>query len=417
MAPATTRHDYVLFKESIAIKLGFILKYLDILNPKRSGKQSKNFRINTTKIKKMLHQFQKTIGLVCLAFFVLTCQEVIDFEPPETIKEAIFIEGKLTKGNPSFVQVKIGQVFNFTGNPSLFLANFVELIDALGNTLSLNIKEHGIFTLEIPEDHPTFKVSYGAAYKIRLQLKNGATYESAYDTLYSVPEPTDLSISKISKNVINSDEKEETQEILTFNISTPLKTIQGNRKAHLLWELESVFKQSDSPEGLPFQPCPGNSRIPKTCYLSINPVANYKVLNTEELSGNSITNFTIYEADNTNTFVFSEGYYLTVYQQSISNAAYQYWAQANQLTNPNGSIFDIPSGKIITNFTNEDDPKDEVFGFFFATESALCRIYVAPEQAGNPRSHCPPVGGHSVLCDNCLCWQNSTIEKPEWWVE
>lgn len=365
----------------------------------------------------MFLKIQKVIGVLLLTFFAFACQEIIDFEPPETIKEAIFIEGKLTKGSPSLVQVKIGQVFNFTGSPSLFLGNFVELIDENGNTLSLNAKEQGIFALEIAENHPTFKVAYGAAYKIRVQLKNETVYESAYDTLYPVPAPTDLEIGKITKKVNNLDGEEETQEILTFNISTPFTAAQSNKKSHLLWEYESVFKQSDSPETLPFQPCPGNSRIPKTCYLSINPIDNYKVLNTHDLSGNAISDFTIFEADNTNTFVFSEGYYLTVYQQSISDAAYEYWAQANQLTNPSGTIFDAPSGKIITNFSNINNPKDEVFGFFFATESSLRRIYVAPEVAGTPRSHCPPVGGHSVLCDNCLCWQNSTIEQPEWWVE
>ncbi len=367
----------------------------------------------------MLSTLQKTLGLILTGILLSTCQELIDFEPPETIKNAIFIEGKLTKGDPSTVFVKIGQVFNFVSNPSLLLAESVEILDESGQALALTSREQGIFKLNIPNNHPTFKIDYGQGYKIRLQLKNQAIYESSYDTLFQVPEMIDLKFETVSKNVIFPDGKQETQEILSFLVSTSLTTTNNSSKPHLLWEFESLFKQSDDPTapGFGVGPCIAESDTSKICYLAINPVENYIALNTKTFSGDQLVDFSIYEADNTNTFVFSEGYYLTVYQQSLSDAAYEYWAQANLLTNRNGSIFEAPSGKIVTNFSNEDNPKDEVFGFFFATESNFKRVYVAPEDAGNPRSHCPPVGGHSVLCDNCLCWQNSTTEKPGWWVE
>lgn len=366
----------------------------------------------------MLSKLQKAIGLILIGLLLNTCQELIDFETPDTIKNAIFIEAKLTKGNPSTVFVKIGQVFNFTTNPSLLLAESVEILDESGQSLALTSREQGIFKLSIPNNHPTFKIDYGHGYKIRLQLKNQEIYESSYDTLYQVPEMTDLKFEKITKNVIFPDGKQEIQEVISFLVSTSLTTATKS-KPHLLWEFESLFKQSDDPAAPGFGegPCIADSDTSKTCYLAINPVENYIALNTKSFSGEQLVDFSIFEADNTNTFVFSEGYYLTVYQQSLSDAAYEYWAQTNQLTNRNGSIFEAPSGKITTNFTNENNPRDEVFGFFFATESNFKRVYVSPDDAGNPRSHCPPVGGHSILCDNCLCWQNSTTEKPDWWVE
>jgi len=84
--------------------------------------------------------------------------------------------------------------------------------------------------------------------------------------------------------------------------------------------------------------------------VSFNPVANYTSLNTNMLSGNSVKDYTIYESPNLKTFVYAEGYYLSVYQQAISEQAYEYWRQINLLTNRDGSIFEQPSGKIITNF-------------------------------------------------------------------
>ena len=363
-----------------------------------------------------MNPFKYIYSLLIFSILLVNCQEKIDFEPPKSIKNAIFIEGKLTKGTPSTVFVKIGQVFNFSANPSLLLAQSVHLMDESGQSLELKSREQGIFKLTILDDHPTFKIAYNKAYKLRVQLNNQEIYESAYDTLYQVPEIADLKIKKVSKKVIFPDGKQETQEILAFLVSTPMIST-NNTRPHLLWELESVFEQSDLPFGPGVRPCLATSQEPKTCYIWINPIENYRSLNTKLLSRDALIDYTVYEADNTNTFVFSEGYYLTLYQQSLSDEAYEYWSQTSQLTNRNGSIFEAPSGKIVTNFRNENNPKDEVFGFFFATESNLRRIYVAPEEANNPRSHCPPVGGHSALCDNCLCWQNSTTEKPDWWVE
>jgi len=119
-----------------------------------------------------MNPFKYAYCLLMLCFLLTNCEETIDFEPPKSIQNAIFIEGKLTKGTPSNVFVKIGQVFNFSSNPSLLLAQSVHLMDESGQSLELTSREQGIFKLTIPDNHPTFKVDYGKAYKIRLQLKN-----------------------------------------------------------------------------------------------------------------------------------------------------------------------------------------------------------------------------------------------------
>ncbi len=280
----------------------------------------------------MLSKIQKIIGVILLGILLSTCKEVIDFNTPDTLKDAIFIEGKLTKGDPSTVFVKIGQVFDFSTNPSLLLGESVQVIDELGQSIPLISREQGIFRLTIPNDHPTFKVEYGQAYKIRVQLRNQEVYESSYDTLYQAPIPTDLTIQKIVRNVQNAAGEINPAEFLTFNISTPFLTYNDGTKTRLLWEFGSVFKFSDTPNGTGRFPCRATSQEPKTCYVSFNPVANYTSLNSNFLSGDRITNFTFYESPNLNTFVFAEGYYLSVHQQAISEQALTYWEQVNALT-------------------------------------------------------------------------------------
>ncbi len=364
----------------------------------------------------MLFKLQKITSIILLGILLSTCQEVIDFETPDTIKNAIFIEGKLTKGEPSTAYVKIGQVFNFSTNPSLLVGESVQIIDESGQALSLNSREQGIFRLNIPNDHPAFKVDYGKAYKISVRLKNQETYESNYDTLYQAPAPTNLNFQKTFKNVQNAAGEISSEEFLAFNISTPFLTYADGTKTRFLWEFSGVFQFSDTPNGFGFYPCRATSQEPKTCYVSINPSANYISLNSDLLSGNEVTDFTFYEASNLNTFVFAEGYYLSVFQQSISEQAFNYWQQVNLLTNRNGSIFEQPSGKITTNIRNIDNPKAEIFGFFYVTESFVKRIYVSPDVAGNPKRACPSPPP-APLCDNCLCQEGSSTEKPEWWIE
>ena len=77
----------------------------------------------------------KAIAFILVGLLLTTCRETIDFETPNTIKNAIFIDGKITKGNPSTVLVKIGQVFDFATNPSLLLAESVQIIDESGQAL------------------------------------------------------------------------------------------------------------------------------------------------------------------------------------------------------------------------------------------------------------------------------------------
>ena len=97
---------------------------------------------------------------------------------------------------------------------------------------------------------------------------------------------------------------------------------------------------------------------------------------------------------------------------------YDYWSIVNLVVNRNGTQFEGPAGKIQSNFINVNEPKTEVYGYFFTTESKTNRLNVSSDFAGNPRPLCPPPPPFSSpLCCNCLCQANSADVKPEWWEE
>ena len=365
------------------------------------------------------------IALLCslyLSSSLFTCIDPIDFAQPENVENAISIQGKLTKGNPSTIIVQISEVFNFSGVSRRIDAKYMELIDDSGNKVELVSKTQGIYTLDIlPE--MAVKVEYGKGYQIKTELNNGEIYESAFDTLYPIIEAKELSVQKKQEVTTNNAGTRDTVNFMEFSTSTIFPVFEG-QKVNLLWEMESAFKLTDSPEfyTLCFGDCrPTNpDKLPKTCFVSINSVQNYKTLGTRNLSGSEVDDFVLLMQE-ANSFIFSEGYYLTVFQQSLSEGAYEYWSTVEQLTNRLGTIFEAPAGRVTSNIRNVANPKESVFGYFFATESSMQRIFVAPTLADFPKPVCPvranPDGSGPGNCCNCLCEPNSTTTQPEWWVE
>ena len=90
-------------------------------------------------------------------------------------------------------------------------------------------------------------------------------------------------------------------------------------------------------------------------------------------------------------------------------------------------MFEAPAGRIRSNFQPIDEnSKDEVFGYFYATQEDTTRIFVDPSLADFPAMFCPgpptpqPFGARCLPrfpCCDCLLEQGSTLQKPDFWEE
>lgn len=387
----------------LALQLNILKKYYLNITNKLNFKVEKLFKAGCT------------IFLLNLLFS--SCIDRIEFNEPDALKNAISIQGKLTKGNPSQIRVQISNTFDFANTQRFITAKSVELINQEGGILDLKTKRQGIYELEIPENHPTFKIDYGKGYQLKVQLITGELIESAFDTLYPVPEIASLNVEKYVQETFNFEGVLENIDLLRFSINTSLHPENSSRKTSFLWELESVYKQSDTAGGLCRDgSCINSSGANQTCFLHINPVRNYKTLNAKKLTGDFLENFQLLEETQRNS-LFAEGYYLTVYQQSLSDFAFDYWSKVGNVVNRTGNQFQSPAGRVPTNFSYDSNDDLEVLGFFFATESTFERIYISPAFANNPRTICPPPMGNNPLCCNCLCQPNATLKQPDWWME
>ncbi len=85
-------------------------------------------------------------------------------------------------------------------------------------------------------------------------------------------------------------------------------------------------------------------------------------------------------------------------------------------------MFESPAGKIQSNFANIDDPEDEVFGFFFVSDTAAIHLSIDSTVVGSMGRFCPPNvppppgGGCPVLiCYDCLTSDGASTVRPSLW--
>ena len=138
-------------------------------------------------------------------------------------------------------------VFDFFNTPKFLAAGKVFIIDEAGNELELRTRQQGFYTLEIPENHPTFKITYGSRYKIRIENLKNNSYESEFDELLPAPTPDKLEALPVTLEFINKLGESTSFDQLSFYISTPLKAKNQTVNSRLLWEMDGIAKVTDTP--------------------------------------------------------------------------------------------------------------------------------------------------------------------------
>jgi hypothetical protein len=372
---------------------------------------------------KLSKLFLKTVSSLVIAVGLIGlagCLDEIEFDSSSSIDDGIAIQGKLVLGSPSFVSITIRKVFNFKDTPRLISARSVVLEDEDGNEVEIDSKADGVYYREL-DNLPNFKVEYGRSYKLKVSTFDNRNFESTLDEIYPVSTPESLEVKRTQVETQDVNGNNKLFDQLTYTVSTPLKPEGATQNARILWEMVSTYKFSDTPTSYGQRSCRPVQidEENKTCYLTSSPVKNYVVINGPTLSSDRVDNFEILNTPLSS--LYSEGFYLTVLQQSLSPESLDYWSQVNQVVDRTGGIFQAPAGKVRGNFTNVDDPKDEVFGFFYATEERVQRVFVSPEMADNPPLPCPSAtddfGRAANDCCNCTTITGSTTVKPSWWLQ
>ncbi len=361
---------------------------------------------------------RKYIYLTFITALVLVgCIDEIDFESPRNIQDAISIQAKLTHGpQASLLEVEVIRVFDFTGVPQNINVREVRLIN-LSSEQFLIADGAGVnkYTIDIPDSSPEMNINYEDEYAVRVEALNGDIFESAPEKLIPSPGPLTVDHSIVQQREVDLFGDFVFVDRLQYDVSGSTVNPMTTDLTRMRWTFEQAYQLTDEPE---------SASIPsKTCYAIRNQGANIESVKDPNERGESmLTREPV--IDVVISDVYSEGNYLLIYQQTLSETAFEYFDQIRQVINLEGSLFDAPAGKITTNFKSTNDGNNEVFGFFYMTEIDTLRHFVSPDFLGNPTRRCPPVFSSPPprpcfieSCCDCLLEENSTTEKPVWWID
>jgi len=285
-----------------------------------------------------------------------SCRDEIDLVPADEQLSSISIQSQLIKGNPSVIRANIQRVFTYSATSRKVLPiTAVVLEDDLGNEFPLSRRTVGYFVGVIPENYSAFKVDYGRNYRLKAVV-DGKQYASTFESLAPVPKMDDLSFDVFMQNAVNTLGELSPRRFARIRVTTPLTASQNGEKAKLKWNILRM-RTPINEFGAP---------IPGGCLSLESPdFSHLEVLDGSKLAGDTINGLPIFET--LIQFFYGKTYYLLVYQESLSQSAYNYWTELKTNVERDGTQFQPAVGVIRSNFKNVADENESVFGYFYVS--------------------------------------------------
>ena len=147
---------------------------------------------------------------------------------------------------------------------------------------------------------------------------------------------------------------------------------------------------------------------PLICFVPENIDANNNIIASGE-NQNDGELFNLPVIERSVDYKFRHNYCFTIFQQSISKKAYQFWDIVKDEFERTGDIFETPPAELKGNISSDTD--SEVIGLFSIINSSTAQILIGPEDVGFPPARCT-FRDEFESCRNCLVIPQSTLLKP-----
>lgn len=364
----------------------------------------------------MMKKYAKINALLVLALLLGGCFDEIQLDLPEGGDPKMIVEGYVNQGQNEL------EVFITVGNSTSFEdeAGDVELLPLETAFLIYNgvpfpqypLENNTLNRLTIADFEQLAPSNGAPVYQLQVELADGRTYQSASELLQPLPTVDSIDVAYYTRERRNEIGVVLEQDFVEILLSTPLQ-IGNAEKALLRWELSGVYRFIEAPE-----PISSTLDPQKACYIDDDLSGDQILLfNGRETTEDDLRRFPVMRDIPLNYF-FASGYYLTVLQQTLTPAAYEYWDQLRENANPGGGLFDPTPGTVTGNITSINDPEETVLGFFYATQTDTFRRLIRPRELGTPLGYCTNLMNQNrEQCDECIILSNSTLIKPDYWIE
>jgi len=367
-------------------------------------------------LQEIISRFGRLSLLILVTLCLTNCLDEIDLAQGARLPDGIVFQGRINAGvdgEPSDVRVRLERLFiaQESNRPSVVVTATVVLENTEGQTLTLPYV-NGAYRATIPNNDPNFRVEAGVGYRIRVNTREGEAYETEYDVLPAPLAVEDVRAVRGFVEVENAVGVLVDEPVFLFDVTAPVAYPNGD-PTFLRWTLERTYKVTDDPTIRPF-----DMNDPKPCYVTRAFEGGDLILfSSLESTADRVENFPL-TAQQIN-FEFAEGYAMTIFQEAISEEAFRYFNQVDQIASRESSLFEPPAGPVVGNAYDVNGNTENVFGFFYATNRTFDRVFITPADADNPSFFCPLPAGMSPFpqpndCDNCLFINGSDTVRPVW---
>lgn len=355
---------------------------------------------------------RNTMGLggiiLSMILCMFGCVDTIDIELPTTTSGRLVIEGSIERGPDEY---SIRASVRRTAQDVLDIVLELEQAD-----ISLIMNEEEILFLENNEtlilDIDDFHARYGAnpsdaQFRIRAVLEDGRVFESTNQQVINPAKFSNLEIEMKERSIVNSAGILVKEEFVELLVNTSLENDEAE-KLSFVWEASGVYEFVE----VAWTDDPGF--FPATCYVDVPaPPNEVNVLLATDIGGESLEKHKI--AETVVDFRFVSGYYYTVLQKTVDVQTGKYWEQVAANITREGTLFDPPAGRIVSNIRNIADEQDEVLGYFYAAGIDTVRYLTTPEETGFQLHPCSIDPTLDFCCDCITNIFNSSLSKPSYW--
>jgi len=340
--------------------------------------------------------------LICLSS---SCLDPISFDDVEgTNKLVVDAVLNLTERTQ---EVKLSRSLPFGQKIDLFESDAIVSLIHNESTLTYEEVEPGIYQLDV---EPDFLLS-GESYSLHIMTSSGDEYLSTPEIM-PVLYPASDAVSIFEREIITlSTGIEVTGNVLNTYLSTDIPA-ENEEPAYFRWFYDELYlftKESCGPLDPSF-----------TCYISQDGNnQNFNLLSSEDIAGATVENIKVASKFNFPIREFVNRHYFIVYQQSITEAAHEYWLKVKEITSQSGTVFDLPPAPIQGNVLNLNDPEKHALGYFELSAVDTIRPFIFPsefEEVITREKICSPFNRRNWPdeCCNCFVLEGASLDRPSW---
>jgi len=171
------------------------------------------------------------------------CIDPIEFEVSNEFSNSLVIQGRVVQGVPSFVEVNISRLFDFSPESRQPVSvQEVVVSDDQGNELELETRTPGIYR-QILDSRSPLQAEVGRGYKVSVRTFDGRSIESTFDVMPPNQSPQGLSLNRVEEMVINRFNEFENQPRIRLAVDTE---VDASTDGGLYWDVRSIYRVTDS---------------------------------------------------------------------------------------------------------------------------------------------------------------------------